>query len=75
MILLALLILVSKVTLVIKNPPANAGDAREVHSMQNLEFGATLVCHLMDNSLKKQLSITFRGEIMKAFWFTAPGPS
>jgi len=33
MILLALLILVSKVTLVIKNPPANAGDAREVGSI------------------------------------------
>ena len=33
MILLALLILVSKVTLVIKNPPPNAGDAREVGSI------------------------------------------
>ena len=33
MILLTLLKLVSKVTLVIKNPPANAGDAREVGSV------------------------------------------
>ena len=37
MILLVLLILVSKVTLVIKNPPANAGDAREVVQSLGLE--------------------------------------